>query len=217
MARLDDWESIIASEINGAPLPTMMDAVRAAAIEFCQRTRIDTRIVGPLDYEPDYPDLVVRDIDKYTTPSAVITVWTSYGVVGPATKRELEDLYPGGWAAETVGSAADVKRWYSPRPGLVRLVPMITEYMADEITLDVAWQPRRSALEVADFLYEIYAEVIGMGAVARLHTHARATYADPARAGDYRAIFESKLNEAADKGVAGHSKPRHRVAIDEIV
>lgn len=73
------------------------------------------------------------------------------------------------------------------------------------------------ALEVADFLYEIYAEVIGMGAVARLHTHARATYADPARAGDYRAIFESKLNEAADKGVAGHSKPRHRVAIDEIV
>jgi len=40
---------------------------------------------------------------------------------------------------------------------------------------------------------------------------------DPARAGDYRAIFESKLNEAADKGVAGHSKPRHRVAIDEIV
>lgn len=217
MARLDDWENIIASEINGAPLPTMMDAVRAAAIEFCQRTRIDTRIVESIDYEAAYPDVPVPDVDDFTTPAAVITVWSSYGKILPATKPQLEALFPKGWASLTVNSSAGVQRWYSPRPGVVRLVPKIAANLAAELTMDVAWQPTRNAIQVADFLYELYAEPIGMGAVARLHAHAAAPYADANRVGAYRAMFEAAIVAASDKGATGHQQARHRVATDDLV
>jgi hypothetical protein len=210
-ARLDDWENIIASEINGVPLPTMMDAVRQAAIEFCQRSRVDTRLVEDLDYEAAYPDVVVPDLDAHTTPAAVINVWSSYGRIEPATKRDLEALYPRGWAREATGTMLEVRRWYSPRPGLVRLVPKLTVDMPAELTLDVAWQPRRNAGEVADFLYEHFAKEIGYGAVALLHRHADAPYADATRASAYQMFFEQRIAEVADRGVAGHQKQRHRV------
>lgn len=216
MARLDDWENIIAAEVNGAPLPTMMDAVRAAAIEFCQRTSIDTRIVGPIDYEAAHPDVPVPDADPDTTPSSVMTLWTTFGKLEPATKRDLEQLYPNGWAAEAVDTTYLVRRWYSPRPGVVRLVPRVTVDMAAELTLDVAFQPKRNAIEVADFLYEKYANEIGAGAIAALHSHSQAPYAQPERVSAYRMIFERRIATLADKGVAGHQKARHRVRTDEL-
>jgi hypothetical protein len=212
----DAWENIIATEVNGAPLPTMIDAVREAAIEFCAKTRIDTRIVAGVDIEAAYPETAVPDKDPNVFPGSIINVWSTYGRIVPKTRRELEALYPDGWAGESVATTYEVKFWHALRPGVVRLVPYVTTDMAAELTIEVAFQPRRNAIACVDWLYELYAKEIGYGAIGALHTHSGAPYAQPERAASYRGWFEQRMSELADRGVAGHAKPRHRVAADEL-
>lgn len=214
--RLDEWESLIATEVNGAPVPTMLDAVRDAAIEFCQKTLIDTRLLESIDYDPDTPELCVTADENAVVPVRVITVWSTQARLEPRTKRELELLYPAGWPRQTVGSVRDLRYWTSPRPDVVRLVPRLTIEAPDEFTFDVAFAPRRDAREVADFLFHSFAEDIAAGAVARLHAHSDAPYAQPERAAAYRQAFVERMARVADRGIAGHQKPRHRTGNDEI-
>lgn len=209
MARLDDWENIIATEVNGAPLPTMIDAVRESAIEFCQRTRLDTRLTERLPYDLTQGVLTVPDGDSEATPCVVLDVWDEQGRLTPVSKRDLQALYPKGWAIES-GPAT---QWFSPQPGQVRLLPRPVDPVL--LTIEAAYQPKRNGWYIADFLYELYAREIGFGAIAALHMHSAAPYADVTRAGAYRQQFERRVAELSHLGTDGHHKPRLRVARSE--
>lgn len=207
-AALGDWENIISAHINGAPLPVMMDAVRDAAIEFCRDTRIDRRLVKGLRAEPGKIDILIPNGEDDEFPGTVITVWSENGPLDQMTHRDLESMYPRGYVNESVDSMRALRGWISQRPGTVRLVPYLQDDTPGVIDLQVAYQPKRNASGIAQFIYEMYAYEIGWGALAILHAHEHAAYATPERAGGFRQMFLHEINRFADKSESGFGKPR---------
>jgi hypothetical protein len=206
MAGLGDWENIISQHINGAPQPVMMDAVRDAAIEFCRDTRVDRRLVTHLNYEAAKPDMLIPDGPNSEFPSGIVTVWTTEGKSDGLTRHAIDDLYPDGFVRVTVDAMKDVKGWISLRPGSLRLVPALSFDAPEAIDVEVAYQPKRNATEVAQFLYELWAYEIGWGALAILHAHHGAAYAEPSVSGMYRDRFNDAKHNAAERGYSGFGK-----------
>lgn len=215
-AALGDWENIISAHINGAPLPVMMDAVRDAAIQFCRDTRIDRRLVTLLDYEAARPDTEIPDGEDGEFPGSVVSLWTSEGKLDNLSRQQIEGLYPDGWARLTVPSIKQVKGWISLRPGSVRLVPALSIDLPEEIDVEVAYQPKRNATHLPQFLYELYAYEIGWGALAILHAHNQAAYADPAQIVINETRFLQEINALAEKGDAGFGRRRRRVSTEPL-
>lgn len=213
-AALGDWENIISAHINGAPLPVMMDAVRDAAIQFCRDTRIDRRLVTLLDYETTRPDLELPDGVDGEFPGTVMQLWTSEGRMDELSRQDISELYPDGWGRLTVPSMKQVKGWISLRPGSVRIVPALSVDLTGEIDVEIAYQPKRNATHLPQFLYEMYAYEIGWGALAILHAHNQASYADPAQIGVNDRRFREAITDLADKGDAGFGRRERSIKSD---
>ncbi|MGE8688623.1 MAG: hypothetical protein ACN6PJ_15885 [Achromobacter sp.] len=214
MASLADFERFVYPFAEGAPAPAVEDAILDAAVEFCTRTRLlrafldpVTLVPGTTEYELDAPEADTQVVD-------VMGAWLPEGRIGPATRPELEELYPDGWAWRTAGTTAEVQRFYCRLPGFIQLVPSLTVKAPRALRLEVAYAPTRTARELADVLLNRYAEHVADGALARLHLH-KAGYADAGRAPAYRTEFDQACNRLADDGARGFAKRRMRTGGDE--
>ena len=215
MAALSDFERFILPFMGNVPIPTVHDAILDACIEYCTRTRVLRNLVEPItlvngvvEYEIDPPDG-----DNQITE--VITAWLPEGQLLPATRPQLDALYPKGWAGLVAGSTQEVRRFYCRLPGLIRLVPALNTKATRALRLEVAYAPTRTAREVDDILLNRYAEKIASGALARLHQHS-AAYADPNRAVMYLQQFEGFCNELADESSHGFSHQPLRTGRDDL-
>ncbi|MNK98676.1 hypothetical protein D3C87_1190470 [compost metagenome] len=214
MAALADFERFVLPLVEGAPAPAVEDAILDAAVEFCTRTRLLRTFLDPLtlvpgttEYELDPPEADTQIVD-------VTGVWLPEGRLDPATRPELEELFPDGWAWRQVGTTAEVRRFYCRLPGFVQLVPALAAKAPRALRLEVAYAPTRSARELADVLLNRYAEQLASGALARLHQH-KAGYADPGRATAYLTAFDQACVSLADEGARGFAKRRMRTGGDE--
>ncbi|MEN4919436.1 hypothetical protein ABE485_12240 [Achromobacter spanius] len=214
MAALADFERFVLPMVEGAPAPAIEDAILDAAVEFCTRTRLLRTFLDPLtlvpgttEYELDPPEADSQIVD-------VTAAWLPEGPLDPATRPELEELFPDGWAWRQVGTTAEVRRFYCRLPGFVQLVPAVTVKAPRALRLEVAYAPTRAARELHDVLLNRYAEQLANGALARLHQH-KAGYADAGRASAYLTAFEQACNGLADEGARGFAKRRMRTGGDE--
>lgn len=214
MAALADFERFVLPLVEGAPAPAVEDAILDAAVEFCTRTRLLRTFLDPLtlvpgttEYELDPPEADSQIVD-------VTAAWLPEGPLEPATRPELEELFPDGWAWRQVGTTAEVRRFYCRLPGFIRLVPAVAAKAPRALRLEVAYAPTRSARELADVLLNRYAEQLANGALARLHQH-KAGYADAGRASAYLTAFEQACNGLADEGARGFARRRMRTGGDE--
>jgi len=214
MAALADFERFVLPLVEGAPAPAIEDAILDAAVEFCTRTRLLRTFLDPLtlvpgttEYELDPPEADTQIVD-------VTAAWLPEGPLNPATRPELEELFPDGWAWRQVGTTAEVRRFYCRLPGFVQLVPAVTVKAPRALRLEVAYAPTRAARELHDVLLNRYAEQLASGALARLHQH-KAGYADAGRASAYLTEFEQACNGLADEGARGFAKRRMRTGGDE--
>lgn len=206
MATFRQWEQMIGPYMTGMSVPALEDAVRDACIEFCQRTRVDTRIKGSVPYLPEEPDTELPLVSNETTPWQVINLWTPTGLLLPKTRREIDEKFPDGFVGVTVSDTRDLFGWISLRPQLVRLVPALSiEVM---LRLELCYQPKRTARQVDDYLFDLFGEQISWGAMARLAEHADVPYAQPDRAMGYRMRFEDAISRIGQRSVGGHNKMR---------
>lgn len=206
MALFRDWERLIGPYMTGVSLPALEDAVRDACIEFCQRTRVDTRIRGSVPYLPEEPDTELPLVTNETSPWQVVNLWTPAGLLPPKTRREIDERFPLGFVGVTVSDPRDLFGWISLRPQLVRLVPALS--IESTLRMEIAYQPKRNARSVDDYLYDLFGEQIAAGAMARLAAHADVPYAQPDRIAMYRGAFEDAISRVGHRSVAGHNKPR---------
>lgn len=214
MASLADFERFVLPLVEGAPAPAVEDAILDAAVEFCTRTRLLrvfldplTLVPGTTEYELDPPEADTQIVD-------VTAAWLPEGQIDPATRPELEELFPDGWAWRQAGTTAEVSRFYCRLPGFIQLVPALTVKAPRALRLEVAYAPTRTARELADVLLNRYAEQLASGALARLHQH-KAGYADPSRAAAYLTAFDRACAGFADEGARGFAKRRMRTGQDE--
>lgn len=215
--RLAEWTQVCAMYINGVPIPALEDAVRSAAIEFCQKTRVDTRTWKELPYVANEPDTVLPSPDSRVVVCEAINVWANGVWVRPRTRPEIDLKYSDqSWVLEEVGSFEEVWGWISLRPNRVRLIPAVTLNSFTALTVEAAMQPIRTATLVEDYLFDIHGERIGWGALARMHSHVNAPYANPEYVAGFRAAFDNAISEVAEQFSSGNNKPQLRTLPDSL-
>lgn len=217
MASLADWENIIATRVNSAPLPAMMDAVREAIIELCQRTRIVNRTLQGLDYDSASGQIEIpdpRDLPGMT-PSRIMAVWAGGQTLRQSGMNQLVRQFGERWFAATTYHDHGVEQFFSPDPYHVILVPRPTMSRRGFVDIRVSYQPKRNAHDVPDLLYEQFALEIGVGACLRLHSHSQAPYAEAGRVPGLQAEWDDLLNEIGNLRDIGFAQPRLRSATDE--
>lgn len=212
MIALRDWFTYISPLCNGALIPHVEDSVLESCIEWCQRTECDTRAIRLIDILANTPDIELPKASVYVTPHRARTVWVDpCGELCPQTVQQLMCRYKN-YLTETTDGATHLKYWISQRPGFVTLIPYPVVDLPASMTVLCSMQPTRNAIEVEDFLFEFYAEQIGWGAAARIHSTPNAPYALPAMAQQYRAMFERAVTMVQHSSDIGFNKPHLRGA-----
>ena len=214
MATLADFERFVVPFVEGAPAPAVDDAIVDAAVEFCTRTRLLRTFLDPVTLVPGTTEYELDAPEADTQIVGVMAAWLPEGALTSATRPELEEVFPDGWAWRQVGTTAEISRFYCRLPGIIQLVPSLTVKAPRALRLEVAYAPTRTARELADVLLNFYAEHLANGALARLHQH-KAGYADPSRAGGYLTDFDRACNVLADDGARGFVKRQMRTGGDE--
>ncbi len=96
--------------------------------------------------------------------------------------------------------------WISLRPGLVRLIPSLS--IETTLRMEIAYQPKRTAAVIDDYLFDLYGEQIAWGCIARMLMHRDTPYSNPGMAPAFDARFEQAISRLMNRAGAGHNKPR---------
>lgn len=201
MKLLDDFLPSIRPYAPGVADPTAYFAIRQAAIEFCERTRLwrfeDEFQVNSEDADGLMapPDAVVHEIesawfdDHKLTPQT--TRWLDRNCVGWQTG--LANGFP-----QYVTQKSQNEVSIAPRgTGTVRLVMFL--------------KPSQDADEVPDFLVDQHRETIAQGALARILMIPNQSFTSPDAAMAYSMAFGQALDRLSAKGFTGQQRAPVRV------
>lgn len=212
MASFRDFDRYILPFMSAVPLPSVDDALRDAAIEFCERAKVltatleDQIAVGPeVEIEPDDNTLLIAEPRE---------VWGPGGLLTPKTIPQLDSLFPHGWQAVSVDNPARLAFWHAPAKNLLRLVPYPVGSVA--LRVKVALKPKRDAEALPDGLLAEHAEIIAAGAMGRLHQQI-GTYAVPEKVGAYLGKFEAAIRDLSEHLDTGWGRPQLRTGQDELL
>ncbi|MDS1141717.1 hypothetical protein RE432_14845 [Pusillimonas sp. SM2304] len=215
MAQVADFQRYVLPFIANAPLPAVDDAVVDACVDFCTRTRVLRTIMAPVALVPGPGEYELDAPDGDNVIVSVTSCWLPQGKVFSKTRRELDDQFPNGWANLETSDTRSVWGFHCRLPGFLRLVPKLSVKVSRAMTLEVAYAPSRTATEVDDVLFQLYAEVIAAGALSRLHKHPDAIYADPSRVAAYTEEFEQAIASCGDDSAHGFAYQPMRTGRDE--
>lgn len=184
---LDAFYQDIVVHLPECPEPLMDNAIRNAAIEFCQRTlawneAMDAESVAATDL----PYQVVG----WPSGSVVCDILAmSVGgkQVDQKNARTLDQR--GDWRAET----GAVEGYIQTAQDAFDLWPRPAE--AVSVIVTAAFAPTKTADTLPDFLYHQYAEAIAAGALARLFVIPRQPWTDPAAGSGWGGLFNGAIGE----------------------
>ena len=217
MAALRDFDRYVLPFVAGAPQPAIDDALIDSAREFCAKTYCIYEDL-PAMRAPARPTVELGSSDPNLEPHAALEVYGPNGKLLALTKPRLRELWPDGWQDETVETAEKLVGWISLTESSIRLVPYLTQASTDRVLrITLSFKPTKAATTLPDLLYSRWPEEIAAGALARLHMHSNAPYADPKRAGMYERKFLSAIGVAGDQVEAGLNRPQLRTGLDEFV
>lgn len=202
MSTLDSFLPHVRPWAPGVPDPTAYKAIRQAAIEFCERTRL-------WKYEDDF-DVTEEDCNSgIFAPNGSIlhdieVVLFDGRELFPAVPRDLDRLEKG-WRTGQLGSG--LPKYYS-QIGLnnLRLVPAF----AGHVYLCLRLKPAKDCKDLPDFIGNEFSEVIGWGALSRILTVPGQSYSNPELAVFYGNKFSQKLDALQIKGTTGQQNAPKR-------
>jgi hypothetical protein len=186
---LDKFLPELLQYVPDVPEVVATNAIRNAAIEFCERTRVwqvdsfSTSIAGLASYEVD-PPFGAKFVD-------IIFAYYGDRLLVPKVAEELDRVYR--WTDWRTLRGEPV---YLTRMNALEiiLVPAPSEARV-RIKLRAAYAPTRASNQVGVDVYENYLEVICMGARARLYNTPLQPYYDKPSANEFERKFRSAISE----------------------
>ncbi|CAB4134871.1 hypothetical protein UFOVP275_27 [uncultured Caudovirales phage] len=181
----------------GVPDATAFKAIRGAAIEFCERTKL-------WKYESTTP---VLSTDPATsaistpTDSSVFDIEVSLfdnKELVPKAPRDLDAIFEG-WRTGAIGTGAPL---YITQIEQNKMTMVPQSYADGSLYLCLRLKPSQTALTMPDFLKD-YSECIGWGALGRILTVPGQSYSNPELATYYTGRFLVKLDALSRKGTTG--------------
>jgi hypothetical protein len=197
---LDAFMPAIRPYAPGCANPTAFAAIRLAAIEFCERTKL-------WRWEDDF-DMVAGDAEQITTPYGSVLleldkVFFEGQELGRATPNTLDLMEPG-WRSNSV----DGQPRYVTQTELntIRLVPS----QAGHVNVYGWLKPTADAKQLPDFLSDQYREIIAAGALARLLAQPGQPFSNPTNGAGYAALFDMKITDLLGKAASGQQRAPRR-------
>jgi hypothetical protein len=200
MKPLDAFLGKINPYAPGCAIPTAYSAIRDAAIEFCERTRL-------WRYEDEFA-VSADEAECIATPVGSVLLdieraWFDGARLTPATV-DLLDKHMDGWRD---GSLTGQPQYISQiELNTLRLIPA----QAGTVKLSLWLKPSQDCLDLPDFLADQYREVIAHGALGRLLMMPGQPYTNADLGAGFLASFERKLVGLSGKGVTGQQRARVR-------
>lgn len=203
----------VAPETYGAPKILQIEALRNAAIEFCEKT-----LVWQEEQDPyPLPNLVMGadPFLDFAFPKGVL-VWKilhahllggGAPLVTPRTSQWCDQNFPGWQDGAQLGRPTNVVQ-ISPE----QWAPVPAANGGPwQMVLHVAYKPDRTATSGPDFLYNDYYEQIAAGAKARLMAMGKKPWGDTNMAGVYLGVFNEAIRQANTRQAHGFGRGRNRV------
>lgn len=210
--------------VPGAPENLVLQEIRNAVIELCEKTLIVQRDHPPVtsistinDYDFDPPDgwLVTK----------IMRMWFKGDVMVPHHLDNSSE-FNGTWEYNrdlVYGPRPEGAnpKFYTQKNELGFIVwPAPKDTIADAITLRVALKPTRICPDpcdqIPDEIFEDYAEVIASGAKRRLMLAPKKPYSDPQQATVEQGLFLAGLNVARQRANHGYVRSNMSVRIPRI-
>lgn len=200
MKDLDAFLPNILMYAPGCALPTAYNAIRQAAIEFCERTRL-------WRFDDEFT-VTAQDCDALLAPAGAVVheiecAWFDGRKLEPASTRWLDD-HREGWRT---GALSGLSAYFTQtEPNTVRLVPA----SAGKARLAMWLKPDQDADELPDFMADQYNETIAQGALGRILLIPNQSFTNPEMAVAYGAAFQVKLDSLSTKGFTGQQRAPQR-------
>lgn len=204
MKELDEFLPNVRMYAPGVSDPVAFFAIRQAAIDFCERSRMwrweDEFSITADDYE----DLIAPD-------GAVIheieAVWfNGHKITKKKTPKELDECLPG-WRSDTENRPeGDPTYITQTAPNTMVLAPFGT----GTVKVSVYLKPSQDCEQLPDFLADQHRETIAWGALARILMIPNQSFTDPNMAAVWGQSFQNKLDGKADAGITGQQRARVR-------
>ena len=202
MKPIDDFLPLILPRAPGCPEPIAFDAIRQAAIEFCERTRIwrDTDQFMADEFGDIFAPAqsVIHQIEDARFEGHRLT---------PVSVQDLNERYPGyDW---TTQSGDQPKYITQIHPNTVKIVPA----WEGMITMAILLKPSNDAQELPDFIFDQYARTIADGALAEILMIPGQPYTNPQGGAMYSQRFQQRLDSLQVQGLKGQQRaPIHTKA-----
>lgn len=200
MTTFETFRLYMQVDVFKCPKAIVIKEIRNACIEFCDRTWI---------LETDADDIsVLDDTKEYTlafdgalyTPVSIQKAFMDETQLTVTSKRVLDQTEPG-WEILT---AKAITSCFLTIQNKLRVYPIPTEDQDDDIdTLKVIVKPTLAAVEIDDFIYDEYLDVITWGALAELQDIPDKPWSDPKKAAKNRAKFSMAIANTSSKVTRG--------------
>jgi hypothetical protein len=196
MKSLDDFSANIKLYAPGCADPTMYFALRQAAIEFCERTRL-------WRYEDEF-QASASDCEAIFAPASseiheIEAVFFNGQKLDPATTSWLDDHMRGWRSGELSGLPKYVTQI---EPNTIRLVPQ----EAGAVKVDLWLKPSHDADEVPDWMVDQHRETIAYGALGRVLLIPNQSFTNPELGAAFGSAFQAKLDKLSSKGLTGQQR-----------
>lgn len=200
-----DFLDEILPEMRGTPPQSLVtNAVRNAAIEFCERSYV---------LRMDHPAIsAAADTGEYTwSPGTGLKVvraeevWYDGKPLTPITVDDLKDLneHWTSWEGTPL-------YFVQERVEMLTIVPYPADSLADAIEAKVSVKPSRSATGIDDAIWEKYLEVIASGAKARLFAMSGKPWTNEKLAVYHKGMFDDGIDKARLAAFKGHVRSRNQ-------
>jgi hypothetical protein len=193
--------------VPAVPEFVAINAIRNAAIEFCNETRYVQVDTDPFTGVKGIPNYQI-DTPTDTAFLDVIQGWYNGSLLIPKSVDELSSIYRSlNW--QTIdGMPAYITRVIQPE---IVLVPMPNATLPNALTLRIALSPTRDSTTIDARVWEHYAETIGKGARARLYTTPGQPYTNPGLGLQLKREFTLEMARARRKTEKGLGRADVRI------
>jgi hypothetical protein len=167
-----------------------LNAIKSAAIEFCEKTLVWQYNVPAMDINNGQSNYVVATPSD-TKMVVPVQAYFNTNLLIPKGPDELANIYRMGDYQQIQGAPQYITRITKPEVTLVP-TPFVTQPAT--LYLRVALAPTRDSEEIGSEMFEQYVEAIAWGARARLMAQPRQDYSDRAGAIEALKMFRYEIN-----------------------
>ncbi len=182
---LEDFLMYLNVEVEGAPRPFMLDALRATCIEFCQQTLLATETLASQALSANVSEYELEPSLCDSEVARVLNVWVNGSLLSPVTPEIGRQLL-------ATASTSSPAGYYCTAPGKLVLAP--APAASSTMSVAVAIMPAHDADQVPDMLFKNYRGTIIRGAAARLMLMPKRPWSDVKHGSLYRSLFWNEMH-----------------------